>query len=172
MRALLLDLLETAVDKCYADDKTLIDRSMERASVSRIYYYMQEMIKNEDKFTSLREHNLDSEYNKNGQEIKGSSRFLKGMIPDIILHKRGHNCDNLLVVEFKSHNGKNEKYPPTGQLKDIVKLEDFTNEKYSYFLGVFVKLYKKEPKYRFFQYGNEIDAIPENSPRYSLGLRR
>lgn len=157
-KELLLDLLKTAVSKCYADDKTLIDRSMERASVARIYYYMQEKIITEERFASLREYNLDSEYNKNKDKIKSSPRFPKGMIPDIVLHTRGNNTNNLLVTEFKPRKGKNEKYIPTGQPRDIVKLEDFTNsEIYNYFIGVFVKLYKKEAKYRFFQYGQETE---------------
>lgn len=160
-RELLLDLLKTAVSKCYANDKNLIDRGMERASVARIYYYMQEMIINEGRSAELRRYNLDSEYNKNGEKIKDSPRFPKGMIPDIVLHERGSNNHNLLVVEFKSrYSGLGEKYKNTNIPRDFVKLEDFTNNLiYDYFLGVFVKLYKKEPKYQLFQNAQEIGRV-------------
>lgn len=111
----------------------------------------------EERFAYLRKYNLDSEYNKNKDKIKNSPRFPKGMIPDIVLHTRGDTTNNLLVVEFKPRKGKNEKYISTGQPRDIVKLEDFTNyEIHNYFLGVFVKLHKKKAKYKLFQFSQEI----------------
>jgi hypothetical protein len=106
---LLKNLLEESVQKCYDNDKTLIDRGMEQASVARIYYYMQNAINTDDRFLDIRDYNLDSEYNKNGKLIKDTPQCENGTRPDIILHKRytgdgnQHNKnDNLLVLEFKS----------------------------------------------------------------------
>lgn len=159
-KGLLLDLLKTAVSKCYADDKTLIDRGMEQASVARIFYYMQKLIAEEDRFKVFNNYSLDSEYNKNGQHIKETPRFKNGTKPDIVLHKRWpiEPQDNLLVVEFKSrYGGFGEKYKNTNMPRDFVKLEDFTNNSiYDYFLGVFVKLYKKEADYTLFKFGQKI----------------
>jgi len=47
LTCLLLTLLEEAVDRCYRDDFSLIEKSMEQASVARIYYYMQEALKSD-----------------------------------------------------------------------------------------------------------------------------
>ena len=56
---LLITLLQEAVERCYANDKTLIDRSMEQASVARIFYYIQRAIDTDDRFEQFREYNLD-----------------------------------------------------------------------------------------------------------------
>ena len=158
---LLIELLKKSVDKCYADDKTLIDRSMEQASVARIFYYMQRSIDTEDRFECFREYSLDCEYNKNGEHIKKTPRCPKGTRPDLILHKRWntdelYTMDNLLVVEFKPRKANYKKFENTGKYIDIIKLEDFTDmECYNYFLGVFVKLNKNTAQYTYFQNGQE-----------------
>lgn len=56
------------------------------------------------------------------------------IFPDIILHQRGSNARNLLVVEIKKSNSyqKMREY-------DLVKLKAFTNQ-YQYRLGVFLEL--------------------------------
>lgn len=153
---LLLSLLKKAVNECYKNDSPLIERSMEQASVARIYYYMQNAINTEDEFSELKQYKLDCEYNKNGQHIKATPRCPKGTRPDIILHKRNYNDANLIVIEFKPRNATYRKMD--GQYIDIIKLEDFTSDIiYNYQIGVLVKLYKKEPKYEFFKHGQRID---------------
>lgn len=153
---LLLSLLKKAVKKCYEKDSPLIERSMEQASVARIYYYMQNAINTEDEFSELKQYNLDCEYNKNGQHIKTTPRCPKGTRPDIILHKRNCNDANLIVIEFKPRNATYRK--KDGQYIDTIKLEDFTSGAiYNYQIGVLVKLHKKEPKYEFFKHGQKID---------------
>lgn len=153
---LLLSLLKKAVNECYRNDLPLIERSMEQASVARIYYYMQNAINLENKFSELKQYNLDCEYNKNGQHIKTTPRCPKGTRPDIILHKRSSNDTNLIVIEFKPRNAKYRK--KDGQYIDIIKLEDFTSDViYNYQIGVLVKLYKKEPKYEIYKQGQKIN---------------
>ncbi len=157
MRALLVKLLKSAVNECYTNDKTLIERSMEQACVARIYYYMQYMINTEDEYARFREYNLDCEYNKNGKHIKETQRCINGTKPDLIIHKRGNNQSNLLVVEFKPRKGHYKKHVETGKCLDIIKLEDFTTDYiYNYKLGAFVQLYKQKPKYTFFSNGQEV----------------
>lgn len=159
---LLITLLEEAVNKCYENDKTLIDRSMEQASVARIFYYMQRTIDTDNRFEQFREYSLDCEYNKNKQHIKETPRCFKGTRPDMILHKRWQGeddrfCqDNMLIVEFKPRKTTMKRYEQTKQYIDFIKLEDFTkSEVYHYFLGVFVKLNKNGAQYTFFQNGQE-----------------
>ena len=147
---LLIDLLKESVNECYEKDYLLIEQSMEQASVARIFYYMQTLINSDERFSCLRDYNLDCEYNKNGQHIKATPRCKNGTRPDMILHKRGTNNHNLLVVEFKAEKGLRR----TGN-NDLIKLEDFTSPYiYNYQLGVFVKLLKDKPGYCFFKNGN------------------
>lgn len=158
---LLITLLEEAVNKCYENDKTLIDRSMEQASVARIFYYMQRTIDTDDKFKQFREYSLDCEYNKDKKKPKITPRCAKGTRPDLVLHKRWnteepYTQDNILAVEFKPRRAKYKKFNNTEKCIDFVKLEDFTNmDCYNYFLGIFVKLNKNKARYTFFQNGQE-----------------
>lgn len=154
MEQLLKTLLEESVNACYQlQDKILIDLSMERASVARIFYYMQNAIYTDDRFQILREYNLDSEYTRFNGVLKRTPRCPNGAYPDIILHKRKNigdcHCsdDNLLVVEFKPRkNAMTEK--------DKEKIEDFTaRDIYEYRLGCFVKLTKRQPKFYYCQNG-------------------
>ncbi|MBR4683319.1 MAG: hypothetical protein IKO95_00655 [Spirochaetia bacterium] len=149
---LLKTLLKVAVKECYERDYLLIEKSMEQASVARIFYYMQTLINSDEKFACFREYNLDCEYNKNGQHIKSTPRSKNGTRPDMILHERGTNNHNFLVVEFKSENGLRR----TGN-NDLIKLEDFTSQYiYNYQLGIFVKLFREKPEYVFFKKGKQI----------------
>ncbi len=146
---LLIALLKEAVKECYEKDYLLIEQSMEQASVARIFYYMQTLINSDEEFTCLRKNYLDCEYNKNGQHIKSTPRCKNGTRPDMILHERGTNNHNLLVVEFKSEKGLRR----TGN-NDLIKLEDFTSPYiYNYQLGILVKLLKEKPEYTFFRKG-------------------
>ena len=154
---LLIKLLKESVEKCYVNDKSLIERSMEQACVARIYYYMQFLVETKDEYARFREYNLDCEYNKNGEHIKETQRCINGTKPDLIIHKRGNNQSNLLVVEFKPRKGHYKKYAKTDKYLDIIKLEDFTIDYiYNYKLGAFVQLYKQKPKYTFFSNGQEV----------------
>lgn len=155
-KALLLSVLQESVDKCYQNDIVLINRSMEQASVARIYYYMQNALLEDSSFEDFSEYFLDCEYNKNGDYIKSTPRCPNGTRPDIILHKRNNNDGNLLVIEFKPRKSNIKIHQPTNMPIDFVKLEDFTcHDVYNYFLGVFVKLNKKGPKYTYFQNGTQ-----------------
>jgi hypothetical protein len=117
---------------------------------------MQTLINTKPEYKSLRTYNLDCEYNKNCNDIKETPRCPKGTKPDLIIHKRGNNDNNLLIIEFKSHSSKLRKYKDFGVSKDVIKLEDFTsNYKYNYQLGVLVKLKIDGAKYSYFINGIE-----------------
>jgi hypothetical protein len=57
--------------------------------------------------------------------------------PDMVIHKRGNNLDNLVVFQVK-------KNPSTDEIKkDLDKIrETFFNEPYSYKFGVFISVGK------------------------------
>lgn len=138
MTDLLLSLLEEAINECYEKDKSLIDLGMEQASVARIFYYMQNLIATDDRFKGFQSYHLDNEYNKRKDARKDTLRRKFGTRPDLILHERGKQDKNLLIIEFKSCNGRMEKDDKYNEYIDYIKLEDFTNERgdYGYQLGV------------------------------------
>lgn len=170
---LLITLVNESVNKCYQNDKSLIDRSMEQASVARIFHYIQDAINNDERFRQFKEYNLDCEYNKDKTKIKRTVRCPKGTRPDLVLHKRwntnnAYSSDNILVIEFKPCKGrfkyfdihtsktKKTKTKPDDKEIDFVKLEDFTHiDCYNYFLGIFIKLNTQLAEYKYFQSGCE-----------------
>lgn len=155
---LLKELLKESVKKCYDDDFTLIRRAMEQASVARIFHYMQILIDTDGRYECLRQYNLDCEYNKNGEGKKGTSNCPNGTKPDLTLHERESNENNLLIVEFKSRKSKGKKVNVLNKYKDEVKLEDFTSPiDYDYQLGVWVKLNLKEPQFIYFKGGTKCN---------------
>lgn len=152
---LLIELLKESVEECYEKDSILIERSMEQASVARIFYYMQNRINADERFACLRVYNLDCEYNKNKQHIKATPRCKNGTRPDMILHERECNNHNLLIMEFKAD--KRLKKNLNSILNDISKLEDFTSPHgYNYQLGVLIKMLKVGPVYILFKKGKQI----------------
>ena len=50
--------------------------------------------------TNIAGYNVDCEYNRDGYGIKQVDGNY--VYPDFILHKRGSNEDNLLIIEFKT----------------------------------------------------------------------
>lgn len=76
------------------------------------------------------------------------------IFPDIILHQRGSNERNHLVIEIKKTNSyqKLREY-------DLVKLKAFTNQ-YNYKLGVYLELETggnyRVNEVKFFQNGKEV----------------
>lgn len=158
MILLVKELLEKAVNECYRLDKILIDNSMEQACVARIFYYMQELVNNDNRYRCFREFNIDCEYNKRISNVKITQRCIKGTRPDLIIHKRYIMDMNTLVVEFKPRKASYRRDESTGKYLDIIKLEDFTKlgYGYEYKLGILVKLYKRGAKYMYFQNGQEV----------------
>lgn len=117
-----------ALDKLYQNDYSLITRKCsERSIVFRLGLYLSKGLEH-------RGLSVDCEYNKNGYRPKAllEKRF---NYPDIIVHKRESNENNLLIVEVKTPNDTQ----PAHFQNDADKLRGFTQEPpYSYQLGVHV----------------------------------
>ncbi len=103
-KSLLYKLVNDALDELYENDSYLISNHnngynhvSERGIVFRFGIYFEKIVKK-----NLPGYNLDSEYNRNNGLIKKLPNRKNGSFPDIIVHKRGTNSDNLLVLEFKT----------------------------------------------------------------------
>ena len=102
------DLVNIALKAIYKYDKYLIDiKAHERDIVFRFGIYFQRLLEKHDLFKT---YNLDVDYNRNGHDPKRTENSSdKGVYPDVILHKRGHNNDNLLILEFKGYWNNNRE---------------------------------------------------------------
>lgn len=132
----IITILKTALTELYARDKELIDRAVnERDLAFRLGLHMNPLLQANEQ---LKIWDLDIDYNKNGDGPKRTPRRPKGAVPDLIMHKRGNNNSNNLVVEIKGWWNRQARE------EDFIKLEDFTHQEgeYKYGLGVFVELGK------------------------------
>ncbi len=124
----------------------------ERSIVFRYGLYLQDRITK----TIFENYNIDCEYNRNIYSRKsycGGNGNILGCYPDIIIHKRGTNDDNLLVIEVKTWWNTNTEH-------DEDKLRDLTRQTsdYKYEYGLSITLGKDEDsvKMKWFQDGKEI----------------
>lgn len=129
-------LLEYGLRKFYQNDYMLLDYDdkteyvSERSIVFHIGRYMKEKM---DTLSDFDGANLDCEYNRNMNDPKRiyyptpNGLRARNIIPDLIIHKRMSNDDNLLVIEFKKQSA------PHCQINnDIEKLKYLTNDNYEY----------------------------------------
>jgi len=133
----LVELVKTALNKVYENNYYLIEKQVhERSIVFWFGVYFNELLK----VSEFAGYDLDFEYNKDHSNPKRTENFPTGAVPDIILHKRGTNERNQLIIEFKT-------YWLNDIDKDIAKLVDFTslNGKYQYPLGLSIVINIDEP---------------------------
>ncbi len=88
----------------------------ERAIVFRFGVYFQRYL---NKYKYYRQFNLDCEYNRSGTDPK-KIKVVDRIFPDVILHQRGNNNNNIAVIEFKGWWNKNQKY-------DEIKIKELIN---------------------------------------------
>ena len=169
----LLEILRYSIEQFYILDKYLIaniHKVHEQAIAHRIAHYFENIcsVYNPAFYTT---YNFDVEYNKNLQEakeifapcwqcrnIKCSCKAYKephDSRPDFLIHKRGSNEQNCLVVEFKKWDSK-----PEDIQYDINKLKYFTCPKgeYKYLLGCLVLLKENSYKIEIFETGKKISS--------------
>ncbi len=157
----IMDLVKESLQDFYSNDSILLDyytendAVAERCMVFRIGWYMLNRICKADKFNWA---DIDCEYNRNFDHPKsmykltldGISEKIKDMIPDLLIHKRRENENNLLVIEFK-------KGTPTATQKanDVEKLLYFTDtsKEYGYDYGLYIELHKRSATIQVYQAG-------------------
>jgi hypothetical protein len=149
--------VKDALEAFYREERLLLDVNASERSIShKLAEHLQ------DQFRRL---NVDCEYNRYGTDIKrlqfpGDSSSgmddleAKTVFPDIIVHERGHDDNNLLVIEIKkSTSRQNHNY-------DYEKLKAFTTSPYRYRHGVFLLFDVEEKRLsdvRYFKSGSEMN---------------
>lgn len=141
----ILELIKVSLERLYDQDQYLICHgedhyNSERAVVFRFGIYFNQAVEN-----SNLNYTVDVEYSKNIDKIKRIGT--KNVIPDLILHERGNNENNVLVMEFKTWWGEGQKHDRE-KIKQFCKFEG----EYKYQYGVTILLGKKleDIEYRLF----------------------
>jgi hypothetical protein len=129
--------IASALERIYTNDLSLIERKAHERSIAfRFGLYFSEVVA-QTSFGGDDELVIDFDYNRNQYNVKNMHGFnpKHGVFPDVILHHRGFNDKNIVVIEFKGHW--------SGNGNDHEKLCGFTHQQqndYHYGLGVFIRL--------------------------------
>ena len=97
MKELLEKLIKKSLDDLYQNDQDLLKRKVAERDLTGLFAHY---FRNNMKDTAIAEYNVDCEYNRDGYGMKNIDGTL--VYPDFILHKRGTNESNLLIIEFKT----------------------------------------------------------------------
>lgn len=139
------EAVEKALIKLYEKDAYLIlshpqnnkedSHVSERGIVFRFGIYLQ-MLLSESQFT---DYNIDVEYNRNMYKKKTLPSYANGTFPDLIVHKRGSNQDNILILEFKTWWNRDTR-------EDIKKIKQFMapDGNYRYKMGASIVLEREK----------------------------
>lgn len=149
--------VQIAINRLFKNDPfLLINNAHERSVAHKLAEYLQQQF-------SVSDWQVDCEYNLHGADIKllddikecpecFEEKKTDRIFPDIIIHQRNTDEDNLLVVEVKMGNKSNAC--------DLKKLELLTGEvhPYKYSLGLFIKFKEiNEPNILWFKNGKQED---------------
>lgn len=144
------EMIKYSLDKLYENDGYLIlnenmgkKYTSERCVLFRFGVYFNEIFNKifneihiEDKL------NVDCEYNRNKGDQKIVESRPKGSCPDFVLHKRGNNEHNIVVIEFKCWWSRKK------QSSDEKKIEEYCDKdgiyKYQYGATVFIAKTREE----------------------------
>jgi len=142
-------LVHQALTKLYKNQRYLIlNRVSERSIVFWFGVYFFEGLKDSE----YANYDLDIEYNRNLSNAKKTRHFPRGTYPDLIVHERGSNNNNVLVIEFKTWWNRQ-------QSKDIQKIKDFTDTtgEYNFQTGLFIELGREETEIKVLINGEVVD---------------
>ena len=141
------NLVEKAVDDLYLRDLDLLERENNEVTIScKLAQYL---------FLKFSGYRVDCEYNRHLNNIKKMNLddTIKIIKPDIIIHKRDIDKDNLVYIEIKTdHNNKSRE-------EDYKRIKAATDSKgeYRYKLGIFIDFNRNKDNLltRYFQDGEE-----------------
>ena len=141
---ILISVVQKTLDDVYINESYLLQ--MDSSERSIVFQFGRYFIKNLENYIEFRDYSVDYEYNREGYDIKQCKKVInkdekQRIFPDIILHERGTNGNNIIAIEFKKSSNKVRE-------KDYHKLCELTdsNYKFKYNVGLFIILSKKREK--------------------------
>lgn len=130
------------LDALYEHDPgMLVRRTNERAVTGRLALYLQ------GEFPDCK---VDVEYNRHIDEPKRAGSSL--IVPDVVVHSRGNDDQNILAVEVKPF------WSARSRDDDWAKLRHLTGPEYQYDLGAHVELLAGSYQVTWFCGGEEAGA--------------
>lgn len=137
--------IKHCIEKIYEDDSDLFDRNNYEVTISsKLAQYL---------FIDFKEYDVDCEYNKHINQEKRVKELNQNIRPDIIIHRRDIDEDNLVYIEIKTDHNRESR------TRDYDKIKAMTKQKgeYGYSLGLFIDFNRDKEKLniKFFEDGKE-----------------
>lgn len=176
-------LVRQALNYVLAKDTWLLTNDLSEQSIShRIAYYLEQLFNDYDVDCEYNG-DIDRQNNKKAISVLKTELMQFGLLrdkeasdlekeftnravfPDIIIHKRGTNENNLCILEVKKSTSRvNYEY-------DFIKLCSYTSDRYEnslkYQLGIFIEVAidTKTPSFnlRFYKAGRQVDTLIKKS---------
>lgn len=134
--------VKNSLKKLRAKDRELLEINVNERTIS---HKLAEYLQNE-----FPDYSVDCEYNRHvdikktleipDNHIGWDDTESKTVFPDIIIHKRMSDKDNLLIIEMKKTSNKiNRSF-------DLSKIQAFMTPPYNYKLGLFLEINTAEEK--------------------------
>ena len=142
-------IIKDSLDCLYKKDAVLLNaahHAQERCIAFRfsLYFYQKMQL-------SFSNYDIDCEYNKDKEELKQFSQNKSWAAPDLIVHKRCKDNQNLVVIEFKGFWAKEEN-----KERDEKKIQEFV-KRYNYKYGFCIIFY---PNYAEIEFYNQEKSEP------------
>jgi len=144
--------VKSCVEQLYQKDGAIIAKNISELAIThRLAVYLE---------PHFRDYSVDVGYKGNCELGAPKPKFYqKGKygIPDIVVHQRGSNNANLLVIEIKKENNHNQ----AARERDRIKLEALTDAQgmgYGFQLGLFLDIpinEGEEPGYTWYKNGQK-----------------
>ena len=131
-----IDVIKRRIEHCinliYENDADLFNRGNYEVTISsKLAQYL---------FLEFKEYDVDCEYNKHLDDEKRVDELNKNIRPDIVIHKRGTDENNLVYIEIKKEQDTRNRE------NDYYKIQVMTKNdgEYKYTLGVFIDFTKNK----------------------------
>jgi hypothetical protein len=160
-KEILINAIIASLGRLYQSDQYLItnkpfvnrENLSEQGLIFRFGIYLQEYMDNE---TFLNGYHLDMEYNRMIDAKKTQSSFKSGTYPDLIMHVRGSNDYNLLIMECTTW-WDSDVYL---KQQDMLRLKELTQlSARAFAMGAYIAFEKNRSIQKWFMNGKEISSI-------------
>ena len=118
--------IRKCIDEFYLNESDLLERENYEVTIScKFAQYL---------FMEFSGFDVDCEYNKHIDREKSIDELNKNVRPDIVIHKRGTDKDNLVYIEIKTDHNTQSREDDYNKIKAMTKQDG----EYKYQLGVFI----------------------------------
>ena len=133
------------IEKIYENDSDLFDRNNYEVTISsKLAQYL---------FIEFKEYDVDCEYDKHINQEKYNNELNQNIRPDIIIHKRGIDENNLVYIEIKTDHNRESRTFDCDKTKVMTKQDS----EYKYSVGLFIDFNRDKEKLdiKYFEDGKE-----------------